>query len=589
MDEPKNEGKSLKERTREWFKDYYNLAFVALLIIGIIVLLKYLNINTGVWWDELEYLATAKSYAGIINYALAPERDFLFPFLASFVFRFGLSDLWIRILFEFIPSVGILIGSYYLGKHFFNEKVGLMAMALMLVFPEHLFDGGRFFSDMLANFFELFTILLFYIFYVKKKKPSLLWLVVVLGFLGFFARYTACLALISVAVYLLATKRTSLFKDKNVWIAAGTGIIIFVLYVVYNLHTFGVPLPAITHYITNSTTGTSQLAVTYGFINSSFFTSIISWFSWPLLILLIIGLYFFIEFFMVFDKSVKEDNPHLLLTLWILVTAIFWIFVFHYALSRWVLGLAPAIFLILAQGVVYSQKILSAVFSFISSNKKAVIGVSTFVVLAFFVYGIYQQYSTANSIIKSSADSYSQVKDITLWLKNNTNSSDFIIYDERIWYTYYVERNNSLMVSWSILPDNYNYKNMSYLLNDVAYGYVPMCEYDIDFTLNRLRPTYVVWTAYDSVYPLTPEYVQKNINAGVFVPVKSWAVQNQILGVAMKVNYSKLESKLVGNYSNQIWQAAYAPDAVQSWNSYKQKTGITEKDICGFNGQFKNS
>lgn len=579
--------KSWKEKSQEWFKEYQNWIFAALLVLGIIIRLKYLNINTGVWWDELEYLATGKSYAGLLSYPLAPERAFFFPLLISFIFRLGLGDIWVKILLEFLPSVGILIGTYLLGKHFFNKKVGLLAMAIFLIFPENLFDGARFLSDMLANFFELFTILLFYILYVKGKKPSLLWVVVVLGILGFFTRYTACLSLIAVAIYLIATKRLSLFKDKNILIAIGAGIVMFILYIVYNLATFHAPLPAITHYLTDTTTGAANIAASYGFVNSSFFTSVLSWFSLPLLIFLIIGLYAFVEFFLVFDKSLKEDNPQLLFFLWIIISALFWIFIFHYTTSRWALGLAPALFIIASKGVIYSQQILSLVLSFITANKKTIIIISSILVLILFAYGLKQQYSFADSLIKSRADSYAPVKDISLWLKDNTNSSDFIIYDERIWYTYYVGRNNSLMTSLSILPENYNYKNMSYLLKDFSYGYVPMCEYDFDFTLNRLRPNYLVWTIYDSVYSPTPEYLQKNVDLGIFVPIKTWTANQQISAAVFRIDYFKLQTKLAGDYSNQILPAAYAPDVVQNWNEYKQKTGITEKSICGFNGQFR--
>ncbi len=573
-----------KEKIIDWFKDKYNLLFIILLFFGIAILIKYININTGVWWDELEYLLTAKTYAGLVEYPLAPERAFLFPLLASIVFLLGLDEFWIKIFLELIPSIGILVGTYFLGKELFNKKIGLLAMAIMLVFPEHLFDGARFLSDMLANFLELFTLLTFYIFYVKKRNPSLLWVPVVLGLLGFFTRYTVSLALITIFVYILITKRTAAFRDKNVWIGLFAGIIVFVFYIIYNLFTFGSALPAITHYITNSSTGTDAIVSSYGFVNSSFLYSILSWLSWPLILLFIIGLFSFVKLFLTFDVQIKQDTPSplLLMGLWFFISAFFWIFVFHYTTSRWSMGLAPLVFILCAQGLVYLYKIL---FHLLSSdkNREFIKIILILGLLSLFVYGLFIQYQSADSLIKYKADSYSQVKDISLWLRDNTNNTDNILFDSRVWYTYYVERNNSNMFS-SLIAENYNYKNMSYVLNNISYGRVPMCEYDIDFTLNRTHPTYLVWNVYEQVYVASPEYLQKNIDLGIFMPIKTFTIDQQISGIVLKIDYEKLESKLSDKeYFNQLVPAVNYIETHESWEAYKKINNMTDLDFCSFN------
>ena len=316
----------------------------------------------------------------------------------------------------------------------------------------------------------------------------------------------------------------------------------------------------------------------------SFINSLLSWMFWPLIIFFVLGLYMLLEVLLVSDKIVKqktnEPNPRLLIFLWVIISAIFWVFVFHYTTSRWMMGFAPAIFIIVAYGVEKAYSILFIFISFITKNKNIVKVIATIIILALFSYGLYLEYKTADSFIKAKASSYDQVKDISLWLKQNTNKSDSIIFDSRIWYTYYVERNNSKPTSWWILPPNYEYKNMSYLLKEVPYGYVPMCEYDFDFTLNRTNQDYLVWTVYEQVYTASPAYLQKNIQEGIFVPVKPYYIGEQISGIVLKIDKQKLQSKLTSyNYADQIIPAT-VQETQTAWDSYKKQTGITEKQIC---------
>lgn len=569
-----------------WLKNPYNLGFVSILIIGIIIRLYYFNINTGVWWDELEYLATGKVYAGTLDYALSPNRAIFFPLMLALVFILHGGEFWARFFLELLPSIGILVGTYFLGKELFDKKIGLISMAIMAVFYEHLFDMARLLSDMLSNFFELACILTFWIFYVKGKNKKLLFIPVILGFLGMMTRHSVALALIVIICYLFITEKFSMFKNKNVWIAFFVGLLCLGVYVIYNLLTFGSPLPAVEHYILSSTEGTAALATEHGSLNLSYFNSIYGWLFWPLSIFFIIGLYMLLEVILVSDKIIKrkdlEPNPKLLIFLWVIISSIFWIFIFHFTTSRWILGLAPGIFILVSYGIVKSASLIDFITSFFIKNKKVIKIISLLIILPLLFYGLFLEFKTADSLINMKKDSYAQVKDISLWLNDNTKETDNIIFDSQIWYTYYVQRNNSLNTNWGIMPQNYEYKNMSWIINETPYNFVPMCEYDFDFTLKRTNKDYLVWSVYEQVYTAKIEYLQKNMELGVFVPANVFYIGEQISAVILRIDQKKLSEKLdTYNYSNQIIPAT-VQETQNSWDLYKKQKGISEKDICSF-------
>lgn len=571
-----------------WLKNPYNLGFVLILIIGIIIRLYYFNINTGVWWDELEYLSTGKVYAGTLDYALSPNRAIFFPLMLAVIFVLHGTEFWARVFLELLPSIGILVGTYLLGKELFDKKIGLISMAIMAVFYEHLFDMARLLSDMLANFLELACILTFWIFYVKGKNKKLLFVPVILGFLGMMTRHSVALSLIAIICYLFITERFSMFKNKNVWIAFFVGLLCLSVYMIYNVATFGSPLPAVQHYLFSQTEGVAAIAAEHGNLNFSYFNSIYSWLFWPLAIFLIIGFYMFLEVLLVGDKIIKEKNitpnPKLLLFLWVIISSLFWIFIFHFTTTRWPMGLAPAIFVIVAYGMTKIYSLFSFLASFITKSKNLIKVISVLIILLLFSYGLFLEIKTADSIIKNKKDSYAQVKDISLWLKDNTKETDNIIFDSQIWYTYYVQRNNSLNTNWGVMPQNYDFKNMSWVVSETPYNFVPMCEYDFDFTLNRTNKTYLVWSVYEQVYTAKIEYLQKNMELGVFTPVNVFYIGEQISAVILKIDQNKLKEKLsTYDYSNQLIPAT-VQETQSSWDAYKKQKGISEKDICSFKG-----
>ena len=76
----------------EWIKDNHNKVFLGILILGIIIRLYYFFITKDqpLWWDESDYMAYAKTLAGVgsTNWIVSPQHNSLFPYFFSYSIYF---------------------------------------------------------------------------------------------------------------------------------------------------------------------------------------------------------------------------------------------------------------------------------------------------------------------------------------------------------------------------------------------------------------------------------------------------------------------------------------------------------------------
>ena len=65
-----------KEKVKAWLKNRYNLGLIGILVLSFIIRMYYFVItkDQAMWWDEAEYMATAKSWAFDIPYMINPQR-----------------------------------------------------------------------------------------------------------------------------------------------------------------------------------------------------------------------------------------------------------------------------------------------------------------------------------------------------------------------------------------------------------------------------------------------------------------------------------------------------------------------------------
>ena len=599
-----------KEKIINYLKNPYTLVFLGILIIGVALRLKYLFINgSGLWWDEISWLQSAKIIAGLSPYAFEAAKAPLLPVLAGFIFWLGGGENLIRIFLVFIPSIGVMIGAYILGREVFNKKVGLIAMAIIGVMSHHLFYQARIMADMLANCLELFTIALFICFWVNKKKPHLLFIPIILGILAFLTRYSAILALLIIAIYLILTERFRLFKNKDIWIALGVATLMLSIFGAINFNIFGHIWPAMNHYIISPISGTAAIAAAHGALNLSFLYSIFDWLNFggnllgggtvlikSLLPFFLIGLSCFFIMFIGFDKifkreknlskpdkeSVKKLKPLFTLFLWLITSAYFWIFFWHYATPRWAMGIAPAIIVITAYGYHVLYNFIIKIIDNTSFKKFSKV-TATILVGTMLIFSLTLVYQRTDRMINSKAGSYDYLKPVSLWLQDNVHEDEIVMFPSYIWYEYYTQRNN-YVTDYDIKYAAFEHRNLTHLfLEEVPYGLIPVCEYDYELAMKDLDIDWFVWSVGQQVWTPTIEYMNKAMAEGIFT---GYANFNSGAGVPaswiFKVNKEALNKKIDNlEYENQML-VMVTMEQWSPWNTYKQKMNITEKDICGY-------
>lgn len=598
-----------KEKIINYLKNPYSIAFLVILTIGILIRLKYLFINgSGLWWDEVGWLQAGKIIAGMSPGTFEAAKAPMFPLLAGFIFWLGGGENLIRIFLVFLPSVGVMLGAYLLGRETFNKKVGLISMAIVAVFSHHLFYEARAMADMLANCLELLTVALFVYFYVNKKKPRLLFIPIITGIFAFFTRYSACISLIVIATYLILTERFSLFKNKNVWIATGVGAMILSIFALINLSIFGHVWPAMVHYITSPISGTAAIASAHGAINASFLFAIFDWLNFggnllgggtvlikSLLPFFIIGLSSFFVLLIGIDKVLKKDKslskgdvkavkklrPMFTLLLWIAISAYFWIFFWHYATPRWAMGIAPAIIVVTAYGYWLLCDLIRKIISR-SSVRRLSEMIATIAVVTLLIFSLTLVYQRTDRMIESKAGGYDYLKPVSLWLQDNVHEDETVMFPSYIWYEYYTQKDN-FITDYDIKFAAFEHRNLTHLfLEDVPYGLIPACEYDYEIAMRDTDIDYFVWTVGQQVWTPTSEYMMKALSEGIFTVHATFESRGSPAAWIFKVNKKALNSKIDNlEYQNQLYvmvtMEQWAP-----WNDYKQEKGITEKGICGY-------
>src|SRR3989338_6709638 len=94
-----------KEYWKEWIKDKHNLLFLAILLFAFFLRIYYLNVNSAVWWDEADYLASAKHWFFDVPYTYNPQRGVLFPLLIGLLFELGLGETATKFFVVLLPSL----------------------------------------------------------------------------------------------------------------------------------------------------------------------------------------------------------------------------------------------------------------------------------------------------------------------------------------------------------------------------------------------------------------------------------------------------------------------------------------------------
>src|SRR3989344_6431855 len=238
-----------REFIERFLRDKYNLMFLGVILIAFVIRLYYFiqTYNQPLWWDEAEYMSMAKNILYGIPFDFNPQRPILFPLLMS-LFLWA-SEGAVRFFIVFLPSLGVVVLTYLLGKELYDKKTGLIAAFIISIFWSILFDSTRIHADVLGLFFSLLGIYLFWKGYVANKSVKLVSLGFLFMILAFMVKVNMILALLIVLIFLIITKKLKFLKEKILWKSSIWIVIPLIPFSIYNYLKFGTILPFIAGYV----------------------------------------------------------------------------------------------------------------------------------------------------------------------------------------------------------------------------------------------------------------------------------------------------------------------------------------------------
>jgi 4-amino-4-deoxy-L-arabinose transferase-like glycosyltransferase len=408
--------------------------------------------HQALWWDEAEYMSTAKHIAFDVPYQINPQRPPLFQFMSAIAFMMGLNEMFIRFAFVVIPSVFLVFAIYLLGKEMYNKKVGLMAAFLAALSWTFLFWTSRVQPD---SFSLSFGVLAFYFMwrYWKEEKTKLIVWAGIFSAFCFLFKVSGLLVPVSFMVFILIKDRLSAFFKKDYYLFSLAFLATLTPYLIWAYKMFGTPI-AFTYNYSNAVVRSEPFAWhVFGF----FYTLSEN----ILFILFILGLILALKFLLYADILAKDKKKCLDAGLFgvivLMVVSAFYIFYIRSIEDRWVFLWMPFIFLFIGN-------VLDKMYEF---GKKYTKVISVLVVVVLLAVGGYMQYKHADSLIENKLDSYGQVKDASLWIKENSEKNDRVLSISYPQTVYYSERNVSTyssIESAEAFKDYINATNPRYMI-----------------------------------------------------------------------------------------------------------------------------
>ncbi len=515
--------KKRKEKIIEWIKNPYNLALI-LIFLGIIVIRFYyflLTKNQPLWWDESQYMSTAKSIAGVVKYSLEGPRTPFFSLVMSLFFFLGInSEPAMRFVALLIPALIVIFLLYLTMNEMYNDKkVALISTAIFGVLWEHLFYSNRFHTENFSLIFLFLSTFILFRCYLKnqnlsfiKAKYSLLW-IIFFAILSILFRAGTIVVFPALFLLILVLNKDKLLFTKKGRIALA-GIIILAAFSLFFVPKLSIARPYIESILDVNSKYPhtwSNLSVFYGFYQSVMqnIPSILFYFFLAGIAI------FFIELLLGYErlKTIKlgEENLELKSDIFSLLTIVFVLISFIFFIKsptieyRWFFPLLIGMFAFTVKGVI---KVPEYIMHLIGIKNKKIILIVIIIIVGL---GVYNQYLHSDMIIKMKVNSYEQVKDSGLYLKQISNPNDLIIAASQPQITYYSERETKG------LDTN---------------------ETDFDKFVNEVHPKYLVIDAFQPAPKWAYDWPQRH-NETAF-PLKAFyfdAEQKQTAAVVYELRY----------------------------------------------------
>ncbi len=540
MEEAENEIKerksNLKKICTSWIKDNYDKVFIVILILAFIIrfwiFLK--TMNQPLWWDTASYLATAKQWGlGLnVNSVWYFRRGFLWALIPAIFFKLGLGETGIRFA-TVLFSTGIVAVSYFLIRDMFSKKIALFTSLIMTFSWVYLFFAGRPMTSTPASFFILLSLFFFWKGYVQKKGNKFIYLFGLFFALSVLTRMQYLMFAPVFAIYVFTKEKFKLFKNKHLWIA----VIIFSLTflphaILYSQHFGNFLLDMLTYYvrIPGLTQPGSISPIAKADIHLfKFITDLPYALSKPIFALFFIGLFcYFIDMFLGIDKIFKnpEVQKKIFIFFWLLIPLLVLGYMSPYPQQRYLMPLYPFLFAI---AVIPLFKV-GDLFKSKSKAKDIIIFALVLLLVTYPTFSLVQNSQSnlawANSLIDNKINSYGEVMQAGIWMKENSETGDIVISESYPQTAYYSER-STFAFSGKGNPELHVEQNEE--------------EFNEFIKLNK--PKYMMI----SIFQVHPEwvYTYPEKHQELLVPVQVYSQGEQPVLVIYTFNYSLEEVSLV--------------------------------------------
>lgn len=421
------------EKIKNWLKKPSNFAITALVALVLVYRIYWFFKvgNQPLWFDEAEYLITAKSWLGIGYWATNPIRPILFTMIAYFFFLAGFGESALRI-FTILVSTACIPLIYLIAKRFFDEKVALFSAAILALFWSFTFYTYRLLVDIPVAFLWLMTIWLFFRAYFGDKNWKHFALAGMFLGLSFLMKFSTVALIAIMLIYIVTTEKFRIFVNGRIWAFFIASLIAVIPYFIWQKIKFG-------SFLAFYTAAAPSGGATRSFMQSLFDQTLFSFglLKWMLLVLVLIGaIYFILKYLFLFDKTFVKNsstNKIYFVLLWIVASLIFfgWLNYGDYMDERYYFVFYPALFILAAGG-------LGLIYSSIRKYSKYI---AIFAVIVLIAIAGYQNLSQAGDTINIKKDSYVQLKEAGLWIKQSTIAGDKIVANQETpELQYYSER-----------------------------------------------------------------------------------------------------------------------------------------------------
>ncbi len=538
--EIENRVKKVKERIFSWLKDPYNLVFLLILSVALILRLWIFSktFNQPLWWDEADYMSAAKRWGLGLNIRdlWYYRRGFLWPLVSAFIFKIGFGEIGVRII-TVILSLLIVALTYFLVSLLFNKKIALFSTLAVSFSWVYLFFTGRTLSSIPATAALLLATLFFWKAYVLKQNRKFLWLWGLFLGLAVLFRFQSAMMVAPFLIFIFVKDRFKALKNKDLWVAALCFTLVFLpLLLLYTKYYGNIVTDILYHYFdvgkTEATGHWLWKGLFYYFTKPDGLLYIL---SLPFLITFILGvIIYFSDMVLGFDKIFKNKNiqSKLFVFLFILIPFLVLGYMSEYIEQRYTMSTLPFIFALTATSFLWAVEFFKD-----KKTQKIALGVVFIIFTFFLIFNTpfnQSNLSIAKSLTESKLTSYLEVKQAGVWIKENSNPEDIVLTMSVPQNIYYSER-SSYSYSTGSLQQKYQSPE------------------DLDKDIQKYHPKFFVVSVFE---PWTPQwaYTYGETHTQLVKPVKVFAQGENPVLIIFEFTYNNQTSSPLSQTSSSYAQ-----------------------------------